>query len=106
MSTSGTTTGAPQSATGAILELTAQLELLALNAAVEANTRSDLANGDGTDSESLGLASLDTLLQEVRGTLNWAMTQSGEVPTSGIALSQLAQRVNQTVVDLEGSRAH
>jgi hypothetical protein len=103
MSTSGTTTDDPRSATDAIFELTAQLELLALNAAVEANTHSDLANGDGTDSERLGLASLGTLLQEVRGTLNWAMTQSGEVPTAGIALSQLAHRLNQTVVDLESS---
>lgn len=89
-----------------LFELTTQLELLALNAAIETSAHGDIAGGDIADHEKACPASLDALLQEVRETLHWVCTAEEEDPAPGEGLSRLAQRLAQTVCDLESPRLH
>jgi hypothetical protein len=99
-----------------LFELTAQLELLALNAAVETSACDAIAGGKITGDSYVGdnyvgnekscPDSLEALLQEVRETLHWVCTAEEEDPGLREGLSRLAQRLAQTVSDLESPRLH
>jgi hypothetical protein len=90
--------------TDPLTELSAQLELLVLNAAIEANARGAMASGEITDAERLRLTALDALLKEVQGAFNWVGNAGGEDSPARETLSRLAERLTQTVIDMENPR--
>jgi hypothetical protein len=94
-----------------LFELTAQLELLTHNTAIETNTHAEIAGvadvgGNNAGHEKASSASLQFLLQEVRETLHWACSADEGDPAPGEGLSRLAERLAQTVCDLESPRVH
>ncbi|MEJ2638786.1 MAG: hypothetical protein P8010_04350 [Desulfosarcinaceae bacterium] len=92
--------------TDALFELTAQLELLARNATLETSAHSKIAGGDIVENGSRRLTTLDTLVKEVRETLHWVCTADTQDPAPSEALARLAQRLTQTVAELEIPRLH
>ena len=101
----------PLFAVDSLFDLAAQLELLTHNAAIETSAHAGIADGAGGGGNNAGLekacpASLDALLQEVRETLHWVCTADEGDPSPGEGLSRLAQRLAQTVCDLESPRLH
>lgn len=87
--------------TDTLFELTAQLELLARNATLETSAHSQTAGDDRVENGSQRLTTLDTLVQEVRETLHWVCSADAQDPAPSEALARLAQRLTQTVAELE-----
>jgi hypothetical protein len=101
-----TSNSEPLFAAETLFELIAQLELLTLNAAVETSARGDTVGDKGVGNDISCPDSLEALLQEVREALNWVCTAEEEDPGPRESLSRLAQRLAQTVCELESPRLH
>jgi hypothetical protein len=85
-----------EASNGDVADLAAQLELLTLNSAIES-----CANSEGTKETAQQLTALDQMVREVQAVAVWQSGEALDTEALGRELSELAQRLTQTLASFK-----